>query len=116
MKQYDFFKAVATEMTGDVHEYAQAWLDKYMLAKDEKVKLHDKLDEQVFAILEQATAPVTAKEITDSMSEIDITQGKVVAACGRLVRSGRVTRIEGKPSTYKVAEDEAVATCSGIVE
>lgn len=104
MKQYDFFKAVATEMSGDAQAYAQAWLDKYMLAKDEKVKLHDKMDEQVFAILEQATSPVTAKEITDSMSEIDITQGKVVASCGRLVRSGRVTRFEGKPSTYKVAE------------
>lgn len=104
MKQYDFFKTVATEMTGDVHEYAQAWLDKYMLAKDEKVKLHDKLDEQVFAILEQATAPVTAKEVTDSIGKSEITQGKVVASCGRLVRSGRVTRFEGKPSTYKVAE------------
>lgn len=103
MKQYDFFKAVATEMTGEAQEYAQAWLDKYMLAKDEKSKIQGIFDEHVFEILTQATAPVTAKEITDSISEIDATQGKVVASLKRLVASGRVARTDGKPSTYKVA-------------
>lgn len=102
MKQYDFFKAVATEMTGEVQAYAQAWLDKYMLAKDEKTKLHDILDEQVIAVLEQATAPATAKEVTDSLDIVNVTQGKVVAALGRLVKSGKVARIDGKPSAYKI--------------
>ena len=44
----------------------------------------------------------TAKEVTDSLDIVNVTQGKVVAALGRLVKSGKVARIDGKPSAYKI--------------
>lgn len=103
MKQYDFFKAVADNMTGEVKAYADAWLTKQNEKKAEKSAIHAEIDSAVLAELAQATEPATASEITASIGDEDISLGKVVASMKRLVASGKVTKIGANPSQYILA-------------
>ena len=103
MKQYDFFKAVSETMSGDVQAYALAWLTKQDEKRAEKSAVHAEIDSAVLTELGQATEPVTASEITESIADEGISLGKVVASLKRLVANGKVMRIGANPSTYTLA-------------
>ena len=103
MKQYDFFTAVANGMDGEVKAYAEAWLTKQNEKRAEKSAIHAEIDSAVLGELAQATEPVTASEITASIEDEDISLGKVVASCKRLVACGKVVKVGANPSQYTLA-------------
>ena len=105
MTNYEFFKAIATNaITEEVIAKAQAYVDKEDAAKAEKVAAQIAFDEVVLEALAEATAPVTSTELAKSIEDEDYSAGKVNKSCQRLVASGKVTKIDGKPALYKVTK------------
>ena len=104
MTIYEFYKAVAENaITEEVIAKAQAYVDKKDAARTEKVAAQTAFDEAVLEALSEATEAVTSTELSESMGGGDYSPGKVNKACQRLVASGKVTKIDGKPAMYRVA-------------